>query len=118
MEDRSRGKSNMPDLCPKPTLSNLQTYVREMKIERGFSTEDKVLECFLLGEEMGELFKAVRKSSGNKLALDSTAPEVADELADCLIYILSIANQHDIDLEQAFREKEVKNKSRQWKKAS
>jgi len=32
------------------------------------------------------------------------------------IYICSLANMHGIDWEQAFREKEEKNKQRVWKK--
>jgi NTP pyrophosphatase (non-canonical NTP hydrolase) len=106
----------MPDLALEPKLNDFQDYVRDMKIERGFSTDDKVYECFLLGEEMGELFKAVRKQSGWKIDDRSQSYDVAEELADCFIYLLSIANQHDVDLEQAFRDKEEKNKTRQWKK--
>ena len=39
---------------------------------------------------------------------------VADELADVLIFLCSIANRYDVDLEAAFRDKEVLNKSRTW----
>lgn len=38
-----------------------------------------------------------------------------DELADLIIYLCAIANRYEIDLEQAFREKEEINKERTWK---
>ena len=58
----------MPVLKEKPTLADLQEYIVQMKIERGFQTKDKIYECFLLTEELGELCKAVRKTqSGGKL---------------------------------------------------
>lgn len=42
-------------------LNDLQCYVAEMEEERGFSHCDVVQRCLQLGEEVGELFKAVRK---------------------------------------------------------
>ncbi|GAB5388760.1 MAG: hypothetical protein Alpg2KO_17280 [Alphaproteobacteria bacterium] len=104
----------MPVLADTPDLAELQRYVAEMKRERGFSTDDRIAECFLLGEEVGELFKAVRKSEGWRLTDHKRAESVGEELADCLIYLLSIANQHEIDLEAAFRAKEAKNETRVW----
>jgi len=43
-------------------LDDLQRYVAEMEKERGFSHRDVVQQCLLLGEEVGELFKAVRST--------------------------------------------------------
>lgn len=39
-----------------------------------------------------------------------------EELADVFIYLLSLANMHGLDLEEAFREKEEINKQREWKR--
>ena len=47
---------------------------------------------------------------------NSEKMEVAHEIADVFGYILDIANHLDIDLEQAFRDKEVINNGRAWKK--
>lgn len=106
----------MPTFPNAPaTLSDWQTYIKAMKAERGFDTSSKINECFLLGEEVGELFKAVRKSEGWKIdSTDSRTDDVAHELADCLIFLLSIANQHGIDVETALREKEEMNNKRTW----
>ena len=49
-------------LKENPTLKDFQQYVRELKIERGFSTENKPFECMLMAEEVGELFSAIRKN--------------------------------------------------------
>ena len=51
----------MPELVARPILEDFQHYVRELEAERGFSEQDVVQKCLMLGEEVGELFKVVRK---------------------------------------------------------
>ncbi len=104
-------------LKDNPTLRDFQQYVLQMKQERGFNTTDKFYECCLLAEECGEVISAVRKNSKNgSIGSGSKVGDVAEELADVFIYICSLANMHGIDLEQAFRDKEEKNKQRTWKR--
>ena len=86
-----------------------------MESERGFSNQTIIDKCLLLGEEVGELFKAVRKTEGLAVDSNSTFTEIGDELTDILIYLCAIANRKGIDLESAFRAKEEKNKTRVWK---
>jgi len=105
----------MPNLNQNPTLANFQNYVAELEIERGFSHQTIIDKCLLLGEEVGELFKAVRKSEGLAVDENSSFTEIGDELTDILIYLCAVANRKGIDLEKAFREKEEKNKKRTWK---
>jgi len=105
----------MPELNDKPTLLNFQKYVSELEEERGFASQTIIDKCLLLGEETGELFKAVRKAEGLLVDSNSNFTEIGDELADILIYLCAIANRKNIDLEKAFREKEEKNKKRIWK---
>ncbi len=104
----------MPDLGKAPRLGDLQRYVTELEFERGFDTQTARDKCLLLGEEVGELFRAVRRAEG--LAVDPTSrpAEVDDELADCLIYLCAIANRYGVDLEAAFRAKEARNAERAW----
>lgn len=106
----------MPTLKNNPALWDFQKYVVELEQERGFSDQSPVEKCLLLGEEVGELFKAIRKY-GTALRTDSHSHigTIEEELADILIYICTIANKYDIDLEAAFREKEEHNKKRVWK---
>lgn len=105
----------MPELNEKPTLNDYQKYVTELENERGFAHQTIIDKCLLLGEEVGELFKAVRKSEGLAVDSNSTFTEIGDELTDIIIYLCAIANRKGIDLESAFRAKEEKNKKRVWK---
>ncbi|MCD6355236.1 MAG: hypothetical protein J7L95_06780 [Prolixibacteraceae bacterium] len=72
--------------------------------------------CLLLGEKVGELFKAVRKAEGLLIDTNFNFTEIGDELSDIFIYLCAIANRKGIDLENAFRKKEEKNKKRTWQK--
>lgn len=101
-------------LKERPTLADFQEYVIQLEKERGFSSQTIIQKCLMLGEELGELFKAVRKSENIKVDRNSAIGSVDEELADIFIYLCAIANRFDIDLEQAFREKEAINKGRTW----
>jgi NTP pyrophosphatase (non-canonical NTP hydrolase) len=105
----------MPELPQKATVKDFQKYVSELETERGFARQTVHDKCLLLGEEIGELFKAVRKSEGLAIDVNSSFSEIGDELADILIYTCAIANRKGIDLESAFLKKEEKNKQRTWK---
>ncbi len=104
----------MPTLKNQPQLADFQRYVSALEEERDFATQTTIDKCLLLGEEVGELFKAVRKSEGLLVDKNSDFSEIADELADIFIYLCAIANRKGIDLEEAFRDKEEKNKQRKW----
>lgn len=104
----------MPELKKQAQLKDFQTYVAELEKERGFSEQSVKDKCLLLGEEIGELFKAVRKAEGIGIDPNSKVAEVEGELADIFIYLCSIANRFDIDLKSAFLKKEEKNKLRKW----
>jgi len=55
----------MLTLNSDPTLKDLQDYVRRLEAERNFDKEDVLQKCLLLGEEVGELYKAIRKKTVN-----------------------------------------------------
>lgn len=104
---------NLPD---KPTLKDFQEYVKKLEIERSFDKEDILQKCLLLGEEIGELNKAIRKSfKFLRIDANSKVSEIGDELADIIIVACAIANRSNVDLEDAFRKKEEINKKRFWK---
>ncbi len=105
----------MPTLPAKPTLSQIQAYVAELVVERGFLTNTAVKECLLLAEETGELCKAVRKQEQLGIDINSKVGTIAEEMADILIVLSAIANRYGIDLEQAFRDKEAINHQRVWR---
>lgn len=97
-----------------PDLKSIQQYVKELENERGFDHQTVIEKCLLLGEEIGELYKAVRKTEHIKIDTNSQKHEVSNELADILIYVCAIANRYNIDLETAFLQKEEINKKRIW----
>jgi NTP pyrophosphatase (non-canonical NTP hydrolase) len=106
---------SMAHLPQHPTLKDLQNYVDEVCKERGW-TKDNYAEKFLLfTEEVGELAKAIRKTAGlyDEKARQKNV-DLAEEFADVLSYLLDLANYFQIDLEQAFREKEQINQTRIW----
>ncbi|HKU18963.1 MAG TPA: MazG nucleotide pyrophosphohydrolase domain-containing protein [Candidatus Saccharimonadales bacterium] len=101
-------------LTDNPTLQDLQTYVADMVRERHFT--DQVPQRFmLLLEECGEFARAAREHVGTKFAADTHHADMAEEAADVFIILLGICNLLGIDLEQAFRDKEEKNKQREWR---
>lgn len=105
----------MAHLKADPTLSDLQHYLAAICQERGW-TKDTPAEKFLLFvEEVGELAKAMRKVAGlyQEQAKQQTI-DLEEEFADVLSYLLDLANCFQVDLEQAFRAKEVVNQSRTW----
>lgn len=103
-------------LKPNPTLADIQQYVKDMEQERGFAKETVLQNCLLLSEEVGELFKVVRKSHAD-MAIDIEKEyelDAAGEIADIIIVLTAIANRMGVDMEQAFRDKEERNKLRTW----
>lgn len=105
---------NELELKNDPTLRDFQEYVKKLELQRGFIQQNAIEKCLLLGEEMGELFKAVRKAVKLKTDINANIGSIDEEIADMMIYLCAIANRFDIDIEQAFRKKEEHNKKRTW----
>lgn len=101
----------LPDIL---SLKELQAYVDKTCLERGFADETLAQKFMLLSEELGEYAKAARKDAGIKSA-DDTKRDVALEAADVLFVFLNTCSKLGIDLEEAFKAKEVINNSRNWK---
>ncbi len=98
-----------------PTLQDYQKYVAESVRERGFKDDTIQQRFMLLIEECGEFARAARKHAGLGFAADTHTAELDQEAADVFIILLGMCNMMGIDLEQAFRDKEEKNKQRVWK---
>jgi NTP pyrophosphatase (non-canonical NTP hydrolase) len=103
-------------LKPDPTLADIQQYVRDLEVERGFTDHGVIEQLLLLVEEVGELCKVVRKSHSS-MGIDVAKQyelDAAAEIADILIMLNAVANRLHIPIEQALRDKEEKNKQRSW----
>lgn len=113
---RLKNKRAKIPLKPSPTLTELQKYVADIVKTRGFSEESLTDVALLLVEEVGELARAIRVETGLKLPLErlKSVKSLDSELADCLVYLIDLANLSNIDLEQALREKEALNAQRKW----
>jgi NTP pyrophosphatase (non-canonical NTP hydrolase) len=110
-------EQNDLQLPSKPTLTDFQQYVKKMKTIRNFNVTDPFYECCLFMEECGEVVSAIRKNSkGGTIGTGSKKGNIEEELADVFMYVCSLANMFDVDLEKAFRQKEEINKTRFWKK--
>ncbi|TXG77806.1 hypothetical protein E6P97_00910 [Patescibacteria group bacterium] len=101
-------------LPKRPTLQDYQILIQRLVIERGFDKETVPEVYMLLNEEVGELAKSIRKLHGMKVDDVSRKHDVAEEAADVLWLLVDLCNRLGIDLEQAFRDKEAKNRSRTW----
>lgn len=104
----------MEHLSEAMSLRELQDYVRATEQQRGFDQEEAIHKCLLLGEEVGELFKAVRRVSSLKMDPGSSVHEIGEELADILNFILAIANRFDLSLSEEYVRKETMNRRRSW----
>jgi len=114
----------MPNLPQTNDLNEFQTYIKELCIEKGWDKNSPSELFLLLTEEIGEVAKAIRnhthlhtqKIQNSEEKQQKTKAELASELADVLNYLLDISNHFEIDLSQAFKDKNKENESRKWNK--
>ena len=114
------------DLPKDAPLRSYQEYIHQLEQMHGWLEVDLVHNCFLMGEEVGELFKAIRKykryyDQGHSLPVaneEERKAAVAEELVDVFNYLLALANRLDVDMEAAFRDKNAKNQTRTWQSTS
>jgi len=104
----------MEPLSQGASLAQIQSYVATMEAERHLDKQDLPSQCLKLGEEVGELFRAVRKLQGSPQDPSGRIADVGDEAVDTLILLVSIVNRCGINLEGAFRIKEARNETRVW----
>ena len=103
-------------LAPGASMREYQDLIQRLEAYHGWLDVDLVHNCFLMGEEVGELFSAIRKHE--KLFSEGKATtsveHIGEEIVDVFNYLLAIANRLDIDLESAFRRKNQRNFERSW----
>jgi NTP pyrophosphatase (non-canonical NTP hydrolase) len=110
------------------TLPEYQQFHVELDREKGFIT-DLYFNYLCLSEEMGELGSELAQlwrdetalrlqghsdEKARKEAIARQKPDLESELADCMAYLLKLANYAGIDLEAAYRQKMNTNRSRNW----
>ena len=107
----------MRQLLDQPNLSirQLQTFHQSLDREKGFDL-DMLRNVAYLSEEIGEVVHAIRdlKKADDPSALEEARAHLGEELADCLAYIVKLANYGGVDLQEAYVRKMKRNLTRVW----
>ena len=112
---------------PMQTLQDFQAFHRWLDDKNNFNT-DIYYNMVLLSGEIGELAQVLKKvhwmtEPGRNAqaqvktlaeALEAHYENLGQELADCLAYLLKIANYTGVDLQAAYLKKMAGNISRTW----
>lgn len=105
----------MVSLKQQPDLADIQAFIKQICIERGWNERTPLEKMLFLTEEVGELAKAIRKESGiYGYKKPDDIEHLAEELIDVFNYVIDIANLYDVNMEEAFRAKWAKNSTRSW----
>jgi NTP pyrophosphatase (non-canonical NTP hydrolase) len=89
-------------------LKQIQKDIWAHKKSRGFNTTNMEFEFGLTYGELAEAFDSWRKKKG----------DVGEELADVMIYLLSLAEMNGVELEDELLWKIEKNKRRKYEKVN
>lgn len=102
----------------KLELQELQSFHVALDKEKHFDQGIFRNVAYLSGE-IGELVSSIHKlRKANNVSEESDARiQVGDELADCLAYIVKLANYTEVDLHEAYVNKMRRNTDREWHKA-
>ncbi len=132
----------LPGLLPEPhkeetadrpisgrrRLTDFQAWHRALDAEKGF-TDDAYANLMGLWDEVGELTRVIRqirsrsehysqhaahRSEATKQARHEYMQALGDELADVLAYVLKLANNFGIEMEQVYVDKMERNWTRIW----
>lgn len=90
------------------TIRDVQVAAWANKLAKGFNTIDVALEFGLLTGEVGEAFTAWRKRQ----------PDLGEEIADVLLYLVSLAEMNGVDLQAEVEAKLAKNAHRTYTRDS
>ena len=100
-----------------PCIRELQAFHDALDREKEFDV-DMLRNVAYLAEEIGEVVSAIRefKHADTPAILEEARDHLGEELADCLAYILKLANYGGIDLQDAYSRKMERNLTRTWRK--
>ncbi|KYH36116.1 MAG: hypothetical protein AYL28_007280 [Candidatus Bathyarchaeota archaeon B23] len=111
------------------TLTEIQKRLREFDKQRGWDKDPHEVNFICLTSEIGELSKEIidvwietgkliKTGINYKKARDKILQErkerIAEEIADCIIYLLKVANYLKIDVGKAVNQKISVNEKRLW----
>ena len=107
----------MMDLLSKAQLDlqDLQAFHKALDQDKQFD-QDIFRNIAYLSGEIGELVLAIRElRKAEDLSEEQVARnQVGEELADCLAYLVKLANYAEVNLHEAYVNKMRQNISREW----
>ncbi|KPL21528.1 MAG: hypothetical protein AMJ93_09415 [Anaerolineae bacterium SM23_84] len=100
------------------TIRDLQAFHRELDEAKGFD-RDLFRNLTYLMAELGEAVRAARQFERVRglPEEDEAKDHLGEELADCLAYVLKLANYAGVDLQACYTKKMKQNLERTWRKA-
>src|SRR3954466_8112178 len=102
----------MPDSTT--TLAEVRSWMTRFVAERNWeqfhSPKNLSMSLAIEAAELMEHFQWIDAAESRRIGDDAgKLSEVCDEIADCLCYLLALANELNVDLASAMREKMIKN---------
>ncbi len=90
------------------TLRGAQSAVDRWITTTGAGYFSPLTNMAVLTEEVGEVARVIARLDGDQRAKPGDSLDLADELADVLWVVCALANQHGIDLTEAFEKNLLK----------
>ncbi|MEN6293138.1 MAG: MazG nucleotide pyrophosphohydrolase domain-containing protein [Methanobacterium sp.] len=87
-----------------------------MEVKRGIIKDTPLQRFCKFIEEAGELSQAILERDGVKVYAGKLRHSIEDELADCLIVLVSLANRFEVDIEKAIEVKMKKDELKVYQK--
>lgn len=99
-------------------IRELQAFHEALDYAKSFDL-DMLRNVAYLSEEIGEVVSAIRrlKKAEEPSTLEEARAQLGEELADCLAYIVKLANYGGVDLQDAYSKKMKRNLTRTWRTA-
>lgn len=87
------------------TIKELQKQVDEWIKKHGVRYFNELTNMAILTEEVGELARVISRKYGEQSFKEGEESNLAEEMSDILFVLICLANQTNIDLETAFKNK-------------
>tara|TARA_B100000614_G_scaffold201685_1_gene183014 strand:+ start:216 stop:536 length:321 start_codon:yes stop_codon:yes gene_type:complete len=87
------------------TIKELQKKVDDWIKKHGVRYFNELTNMAILTEEVGELARVISRKYGEQSFKEGEKSNLAEEMSDILFVLICLANQTNIDLESAFKNK-------------
>ena len=87
------------------TIKELQKQVDNWIKKHGVRYFNELTNMAILTEEVGELARVISRKYGEQSFKEGEKSNLAEEMSDILFVLICLANQTNIDLESAFKNK-------------